>query len=245
MSATIDVTIYQKHFDGPDACPVLVVAGVTYPVETKWRHQWSSPENRTMDFEKLAAEVAEVYDLEGAAAATSGSPSNILLFLPTISAVNKAVDAIEQKLCGVDPNVHVLPMYAALDKSEQDRAEKFTDLQLFPENKGKRMVCVSTNVAEAGITIPGLSAVMETGLEINVTFDAEQGMDIIKMQWISKASRSQRVGRAGRTAPGTCYCLYTEEDFESMPEYATPPILSSNLDALYDPADSLSYRAEP
>lgn len=46
----------------------------------------------------------------------------------------------------------------------------------------------------------------------------------MKVVHISKAQALQRSGRAGREAPGTCYRLYTEEQFEALRTNTVPEI---------------------
>ena len=56
------------------------------------------------------------------------------------------------------------------------------------------------------------------------------GIQAFQISWISKASASQRAGRAGRTGPGHCYRLYSSALFEhyfnafSQPEILRMPI---------------------
>ncbi|KAJ3027678.1 putative ATP-dependent RNA helicase dhr2, partial [Rhizophlyctis rosea] len=54
-------------------------------------------------------------------------------------------------------------------------------------------------------------------------------IESLSVQPISKASARQRMGRAGREAPGSCYRLYTEKDFDSLAEDTAPEILRVNL----------------
>lgn len=100
-------------------------------------------------------------------------------------------------------------------------------------SEGKRMICFSTNVAEAGITIPGIAAVVETGREMDVRYDPVLHMNTASCEWISKASQIQRRGRAGRTAPGRCYTTYREETFRSFPAYAAPAVTKIDLQPFY------------
>jgi len=95
------------------------------------------------------------------------------------------------------------------------------------------MICFSTNVAEAGITIPGIAAVVETGREMDVRYDPVLHMNTASCEWISKASQIQRRGRAGRTAPGRCYTTYREETFRSFPAYAAPAVTKIDLQPFY------------
>ncbi|WOG94720.1 hypothetical protein DCAR_0314017 [Daucus carota subsp. sativus] len=102
----------------------------------------------------------------------------------------------------------VLPLYAMLPASAQ--------LRVFNEVKdGERLVVVATNVAETSLTIPGIKYVVDTGREKVKMYNSANGMETYEVQWISKASASQRAGRAGRTGPGHCYRLYSSGAFSN------------------------------
>ena len=77
----------------------------------------------------------------------------------------------------------------------------------------------------------GISAVLETGWQMEPRYDPITRVSSMQNTRISKASQQQRMGRAGRTEPGTCYTLYSEECWEKFPDYGTPDVLKSNLDA--------------
>ncbi|VFQ78564.1 unnamed protein product [Cuscuta campestris] len=103
----------------------------------------------------------------------------------------------------------VLPLYAMLPASAQ--------LRVFEEVKeGERLVVVATNVAETSLTIPGIKYVVDTGREKVKKYNLSNGMEMFEVQWISKASASQRAGRAGRTGPGHCYRLYSSAVFNDI-----------------------------
>lgn len=103
----------------------------------------------------------------------------------------------------------VLPLYAMLPASEQ--------LRIFEETKeGSRLVVVATNVAETSLTIPGIKYVVDSGREKVKNYNSLNGMETFEVQWISKASASQRAGRAGRTGPGHCYRLYSSAVFTNI-----------------------------
>jgi len=116
--------------------------------------------------------------------------------------------------------LRVLPLYAMLPASQQ--------LQVFQDTpEGERLVVVATNVAETSLTIPGIKYVIDTGKEKVKNYDHATGMSSYEVQWISKASASQRAGRAGRTGPGHCYRLYSAAAYgkdDLFPEFAEPEI---------------------
>lgn len=115
--------------------------------------------------------------------------------------------------------VHILPLYSQLQTKDQLRV-----FEQPPENS--RMIVLATNVAETSLTIPGIRYVFDCGRAKEKKYDRLTGVQSFEIGWISKASASQRAGRAGRTGPGHCYRLYSsavyERDFE---EHAQPEIL--------------------
>lgn len=115
--------------------------------------------------------------------------------------------------------VHVLPLYSQLQTKDQ--------LRVFEKPPGdSRLIVLATNIAETSLTIPGIRYVFDTGRAKEKKYDQMTGVQSFEVGWISKASVSQRAGRAGRTGPGHCYRLYSsavyERDFE---EHAEPEIL--------------------
>ncbi|CAD6576678.1 MAG: putative ATP-dependent RNA helicase DHR1 [Alectoria sarmentosa] len=115
--------------------------------------------------------------------------------------------------------VHILPLYSQLQTKDQLRVFE-------PPPENARMIVLATNVAETSLTIPGIRYVFDCGRAKEKKFDRMTGVQSFDIGWISKASASQRAGRAGRTGPGHCYRLYSsavyERDFE---EHAEPEIL--------------------
>ena len=115
--------------------------------------------------------------------------------------------------------VHVLPLYSQLNTDDQLRVFE-------PPPESSRLIVLATNVAETSLTIPGIRYVFDCGRAKEKVYDKTSGVQSFEVGWISKASASQRAGRAGRTGPGHCYRLYSsaiyERDFE---EHAAPEIL--------------------
>jgi HrpA-like RNA helicase len=71
--------------------------------------------------------------------------------------------------------------------------------------------------------------IIDTGLAKVSRYDPKKGMQILETTMISRSSADQRKGRAGRTGPGMCYRLYTEDEYNSMPTSETPEILRAHL----------------
>ncbi|KAI9718881.1 MAG: hypothetical protein M1812_003765 [Candelaria pacifica] len=124
------------------------------------------------------------------------------------------------------PAIHVLPLYSQLPTDQQLRV-----FESPPSNS--RLIVLATNVAETSLTIPGIRYVFDCGRAKERKYDGNTGVQSFEVGWISKASASQRAGRAGRTGPGHCYRLYSsavyERDFE---EYAEPEILRTPIEGV-------------
>ena len=115
--------------------------------------------------------------------------------------------------------VHVLPLYSQLQTKDQLRV-----FESPPENS--RMIVLATNVAETSLTIPGIRYVFDCGRAKEKKYDRLTGVQSFEVGWISKASASQRAGRAGRTGAGHCYRLYSSAVYErDFTEHAEPEIL--------------------
>ncbi len=94
---------------------------------------------------------------------------------------------------------------------------------------GRRKVVLATNIAETSLTIDGVRAVVDAGLERRNVFDPATGMSRLVTQRISGASAEQRAGRAGRTAPGVCFRLWGESAERTLAPHAAPEIATADL----------------
>ncbi|KAI9697999.1 MAG: putative ATP-dependent RNA helicase DHR1 [Candelina mexicana] len=124
------------------------------------------------------------------------------------------------------PAIHVLPLYSQLPTDQQLRVFE-------PPPGNSRLIVLATNIAETSLTIPGIRFVFDCGRAKERKYDGNTGVQSFEVGWISKASASQRAGRAGRTGPGHCYRLYSsavyERDFE---EHTRPEILRTPIEGV-------------
>lgn len=132
----------------------------------------------------------------------------------------------EEGVVSSNTPVHVLPLYSQLPTKEQ--------LRVFDPVPGNaRLIVVATNVAETSLTIPGIRYVFDCGRSKEKQYDTATGIQRFQVGWISKASASQRAGRAGRTGPGHCYRLYSSAVYEgSFEEYTDPEILRTPVEGV-------------
>ncbi|KAF4949796.1 hypothetical protein FSARC_13399 [Fusarium sarcochroum] len=134
---------------------------------------------------------------------------DILVFLTCIPEIEELVKVLRKEL----PYLRVLPLYSSLPKPAQ---------KLATQGGGPQTCVLSTNVAEASLTIPGIVYVIDCGMQKEEGYNPRVCMSTLLTAPISKASARQRTGRAGRTQPGECYRLYTKE-FHDVMEPNTPP----------------------
>jgi ATP-dependent RNA helicase DHX37/DHR1 len=119
---------------------------------------------------------------------------------------------------------HILPLYASLPTSQQMRVFE-------PVPDDSRIIVLATNVAETSLTIPNIKYVFDCGRSKEKDYNISTGVQEFKIDWISKASASQRMGRAGRTGPGHCYRLYSSAIYEQyFDEHTLPEILRTPIE---------------
>lgn len=128
-----------------------------------------------------------------------------------------------RKLGDDAPELIILPVYSALPSEMQSRI-------FDPAPPGSRKCIIATNIAEASLTIDGVFYVVDPGFSKIKVFNPKLGMDTLVVAPISQASARQRAGRAGRTGPGKCYRLYTENAYKNeMLGTTVPEIQRTNL----------------
>ena len=207
-SATIDTARFSEHFG--DA-PVVDVEGRGFPVEVRYRALEGDGEDegeRSVLDGILAAcdEIARERPL-----------GDTLIFLPGEREIRDAHQALERRKYR---HTEVLPLYARLSARDQDR--------VFHPG-GQRRIVLATNVAETSLTVPRIHYVVDPGYARVKRYSPRQKLDRLHIEEISQASANQRMGRCGRIAPGICYRLYSESDFQARPSYTDPEIRRAAL----------------
>lgn len=208
MSATLDgERLSELLRESATVC----ATGRQHTVETHWIAP--APHLRA-PAEQLGRRVADA-----AAAALSRHEGDVLAFLPGAADIRRAA---EHLATGLPADVDVLPLYGELGAAAQDAA-------LRPAPPGRRKLILATNLAETSLTIEGVRIVIDSGFERRPRFDPNTAMNRLETVRISDASAEQRRGRAGRTAPGICYRLWTESMERSLLPQTPPEILETDL----------------
>ncbi|CAG8529043.1 21107_t:CDS:10, partial [Racocetra persica] len=152
-------------------------------------------------------------------------PGDILLFLPGQDDIEILEKLITEYGTTLPPDkLKIIPclLFAALPTEQQTKV-------FDPSPPGTRKIILATNIAETSITINGVRYVVDTGKCKMKKFNSRVGMESLSIENISKDSADQRMGRAGREAPGFCYRLYTEEEYNKMEKNTEPEIKRCNL----------------
>ncbi|RMF17527.1 MAG: ATP-dependent RNA helicase HrpA [Gammaproteobacteria bacterium] len=215
-SATIDVERFSRHFDG---APVVEVSGRTYPVDIRYRPLVSADPDE-MDLTLQEGVLAALDEIRAHERAEKQPPGDVLVFLSGEGEIRELSHRL-RKAELVD--TEVLPLYARLSAADQQR--------IFQPHRGRRIV-LSTNVAETSLTVPGIRYVIDAGLARISRYSFHSKVQRLPIEKISQASAQQRAGRCGRVAPGICFRLYDEDDFNNRPAFTEPEILRTNLAAV-------------
>ena len=217
-SATIDSEKFAAHF-GPraatptKAAPIINVSGRTYPVEIRYR-----PLEDEDQVEGIVGAVTELL---------AEDPGDILVFLSgegEIRDTDKGLaDALPRyaKAGHATPgSIEVLPLFSRLSAAEQHR--------IFAPHSHRRII-LATNIAETSLTVPGIKYVIDPGTARISRYSNKTKVQRLPIEKISRASANQRSGRSGRVSDGIAIRLYSEDDYESRPEFTEPEIQRTSL----------------
>lgn len=202
-SATIDVERFSKHFNN---APIIEVSGRTYPVEVRYR-----PVVEEDDQDQLQSILNAVDELQ------AEGRGDILIFMNGEREIRDTAEALQKQSL---KHTEILPLFARLSAQEQNK--------IFHPS-GLNRIVLATNVAETSLTVLGIKYVIDPGTARISRYSYRTKVQRLPIEPISQASANQRKGRCGRVSEGICIRLYSEEDFNSRPEFTDPEILRTNL----------------
>jgi ATP-dependent helicase HrpB len=190
----------------------LEAGGRMFPVEVLYRadrppthDRRGGPTQVTPIWEKMATVCREAMALP--------DPGSILMFLPGTHEIRRTVELLENS--GIAKGWDVFPLYSALPPAAQEAA-------ISPGPRPK--IIVATNVAETSLTIDGVRTVIDSGLARTASFEPRRGINTLLITRISRAAAEQRAGRAGRTAPGRAFRLWSEAEHGRRAEFEAPEV---------------------
>ncbi|MBP2000995.1 ATP-dependent helicase HrpB [Paenibacillus shirakamiensis] len=211
MSATLDAEPISNLLNH---APIVQSSGTMFPVETRYLPQ--SKSGSTQPMEQLMANTI--------LAAIQRDKGSLLAFLPGVREIRR----VEQQLLQsgeLPSSIHIVRLYGNMTQQQQAEA-----IQKAPE--GERKIVLSTSIAESSLTVEGIHIVVDAGLRRTQLFSSRTGMGKMTTIRAARDSADQRRGRAGRTAPGVCYRLWTESEHQLMASRTTPEILEADLTSL-------------
>lgn len=204
MSATLDAGAVADYLS---PCETLTAEGRTFPIDI--RYAKPGPGHDAPVWDRAAKTFRE---------AASSAEGDVLVFMPGAYEITKTVSEIQHTPEG--RNCLVVPLHGELPPDAQDAAVSPADV---------RKVVVATNVAETSLTIPGVRVVIDSGLARQANYDPQRGINTLLIEPISQASADQRAGRAGRTAPGVCFRLWTQQEHAYRKRQELPELLRVDL----------------
>lgn len=179
------------------AAEVVTAPGEPYPVEVRYA-------------ERIDRRPLEIRVRDAVRVALQETGGDVLVFLPGVAEIAACVDAL-----GGEREVEIVALHGGLPLDEQRRAVR--------PGIRRRVVC-ATNVAETSVTVPGVTAVVDSGLARILRHDQGRGLDVLRVEQISRAAAEQRRGRAGRTGPGLCLRLWTAGEHRGRVQHDTPEL---------------------
>lgn len=181
-SATIDPERFSKHFNN---APIIEVSGRTYPVEVRYRPIVEDADDTERDQLQAIFDAVDELGRE--------SQGDILIFMSGEREIRDTADALNK----LDlRHTEVLPLYARLSNSEQNR--------VFQSHSGRRIV-LATNVAETSLTVPGIKYVIDPGTARISRYSYRTKVQRLPIEPVSQASANQRKGRCGRVSEGSVF----------------------------------------
>lgn len=208
MSATIDAS----NICAALKAPLIESEGRMFPVEINYTTTETDRHNPYSSSSIASATASAIVK------AHEEHEGDILAFLPGQGEIERCMELLGTSLSPTE----VMPLYGNLSSEQQRRA-------IAPSRQGERKVVLATPIAETSITIEGVRVVVDSGLCRQVVFDSRTGLSHLETVRISRDMATQRMGRAGRVAEGTCYRLWTKASEHLMAEQRTAEIEDADL----------------
>ncbi|UZD61302.1 ATP-dependent RNA helicase [Brevibacterium sp. JSBI002] len=239
MSATLDAQLWAARLgDGQQApATMLSVAADTHPLEVRW----APAKERPLDARGVTWDFLDHLAATTVRALTDTGEGDVLVFAPGAREVDEVASRVRRLVesgggsgasggpfgsggSGTGDVVEVHTLTGRTPAKEQDAILRpRTD-----QERGRRVI-VSTSVAESALTIDGVRIVVDSGLSRGPRLDTRRRMSGLVTVRESKASGTQRSGRAARQGPGVAYRCMSEADWASLPEHTPPEIATSDL----------------
>jgi pre-mRNA-splicing factor ATP-dependent RNA helicase DHX15/PRP43 len=231
MSATINAELFANYFREFKYSQIEVPGERTYPIKSNFLSKTITYNEIVNNGFDILINILETDD------PTNSKVAHDVIFFVTSSneafnlckKLHEYIIAEKENICKITckGDVFCIEVYAGMSIEKQNLAQ---DKNAYKQNKYNRKVVIATNVAESSLTIDGIKYVIDTGYELSGSFDPTSRAKKLDRKLITNAQAKQRMGRAGRTEPGICYHMYTEEEFNhKMIKFPEPDIRTSDI----------------
>ena len=205
MSATLDT---EKLSNQLGNAPVLSSPGRSYPINIQ---RSSSPINRFELLDALERRCRNALSIDG----------DVLVFLPGRAEIRQLERRLNE-LWHDRPEISVRPLYSGVNDASV--------LELFnAAPAGEKRFILATSIAQTSITLPGVTCVIDSGLERRPIFNPRLGLSRLSTERISAATATQRAGRAGRVRAGICYQTWSDDQQSQLIDHDRPQITQVDL----------------
>lgn len=213
MSATINEAIFRNYFKDYDYVDLSIGTKTNYPIESIFL-------DKPLNIDKNEYLNHGINILQSLL--KKSGDGGILFFVTSVNETNDVCATLNKDSSFKEMNMCV-PVYSGMNEDQQKIA---TDKDYYRQFvKDGRKIIIATNVAESSLTIEGIQYVIDSGLELKSRYDPVDRVHILEKILITHAQAKQRMGRTGRTGPGICYHLYTNNMFnEKMDRFPSPAI---------------------
>lgn len=219
MSATIDESLFRDYYNKYNYKYIEIGAKTNYPIKSIFLD-----ENLNINKKEYLSEGKKIIQK----LLKTTKEGGILLFVASIAETHDICEMLSEEDKEFKNRDICVPVYSKMDEEQRKIA---TDADYYRGFiKDGRKILVATNVAESSLTIKGITYVIDAGLELRSRYDPVSRIDILEKIYITHAQAKQRMGRTGRTGPGTCYHLYTKQTFDDdMDRFPQPSIKTESI----------------
>lgn len=216
MSATIDESLFRNYYDRFSYKNIEIGAKTNYPIESIFLKENLNIRNKDyiVEGKKIIQKLLKT--------TTEGG---ILFFVSSIMETHDICNILEEEDKEFKDRDICVPVYSGMDADQEKLATDATYYRGFVKNG--RKIIIATNVAESSLTIDGITYIIDSGIELKSRYDPISRIDILESGYITHAQAKQRMGRTGRTGPGTCYHLYTKHTFDDVMERFPEPSIKT------------------
>ncbi len=205
LSATLELEPLQKYLEG---CAFIDVPDQAFPVDLHYQPPISSHEFLPKQLERALSGLHH-----------AGEQGSVLVFLPGVYEIERASESLYEQCRR--KGYRLLQLHGRMPLAQQQEVLRLPSTE--------PCVILSTNVAETSLTVPGVTAVIDSGLARVASYDPERERNTLYLSRISLQNARQRAGRAGRLAEGVCIRLWSREDERAMPAAIEPEVLRLDL----------------